>query len=138
MDASLRVAIFGKQGCDKCRTLQHRVEKILATGEWPEFEKAYCDIETEEGLVLFCRLECANPNRIPALAVLERDEQGAWRPMARTVPGAPDAVGGANRLYAYVGLQTDYSAQGKGVIPPAMIRAVLEEARALRAAAVTS
>jgi len=135
MDAPLRIAIFGKQGCDKCKTLQQRVDKLLAGGEWNDFEKSYHDVETEEGLVLFCRLECANPNRIPALAVMERDDTGAWRPMPRSVPGAPDPVGGASRLYAYVGLQTDYSPQGKGVITPAMIRAVLEEARAQRAAA---
>jgi len=113
--------------------LQQRVDKLLASGEWSDFEKSYHDVETEEGLVLFCRLECANPNRIPALVVMERDAAGVWQPLPRAEPGAPDAVCGASRLYSYIGLQTDYSGPGKGVISPAMICAVLEEARAQRA-----
>ena len=33
-----------------------------------------------------------------------------------------------SRLYQFVGLQTDYSEAGKGVISPKMIQAVLAEA----------
>lgn len=137
METPLRIAIFGKSGCEKCKILQHRVDRLLAGGEWPEFEKAYYDVETVDGLVQFCRMECINPGRIPALVVLRR-EAGGWRPLPRAKPGAPDPVCGSRRLYTHVGLQTDYSDEGKGLISPAMIRAVLEEARAALAAGASA
>ncbi len=137
MTQPLRIVIFGKQGCEKCKMLQQRVDKLLAGGEWSDFVKVYADVETEEGLVAFCRTECVNPNRIPALVVHEYDEvAGIWRPMPRTAPGAEDPICGASRLHTYIGLQTDYS--GSGVLSPKMIAAVLEEARAARAAGVAA
>ena len=36
----------------------------------------------------------------------------------------------AAKLYQHLGLQTDYTEAGKGVIPPKMIEAVLQQARA--------
>jgi len=127
-----RLVIFGKEGCEKCKVLQQRVDALLATGEWSDFEKVYADVETPEGLVAFCRTECVNPNRIPALVVHAWDAAaGRWEPLPRATPGAPDPVCGVSRLHTYVGIQTDYS--GTGVLSPKMIRAVLEEARALHA-----
>ncbi len=135
MSPTLRIVIFGKPGCDKCAVLRRRVESLLAGGGWEEFEMAYADVETEEGLAAFCRAECINPNRLPALLVMERAEvAGGWRPLPRR---KLDPTGIASRLYAYVGLQTDYSDEGRGVISPGMIRETLEEARAARMAPAT-
>ncbi len=128
MSAKLRVVVFGKAGCDKCAVLRKRVETLLGEPGWQDFEMAYLSVETEEGLAAFCRAECINPNRMPALLVMEpANVPGGWRPLARA---APDPSGGA-RLYAVVGLQTDYSEAGRGVLSPRAIRAELEEAQKL-------
>ena len=132
----LRIVIFGKRGCDKCKVLQQRVDALLAGGEWNDFEQVHADVETVDGLVAFCRAECVNPTQSPALLVTAGDaEAQSWQPLLRACPGAPDPVAGATRLHTYVGLQTDYSEAGRGVLPPKLIRAVLQEARQLRAAA---
>ena len=55
----------------------------------------------------------------------------AWaqgKPIRLIVPYAP---GGSSALYTWVGLQTDYSSVGRGVITPRMIEAVLRQAKAL-------
>jgi hypothetical protein len=44
-------------------------------------------------------------------------------------PNVQDPVCGTSRLYQYAGLQTDYSAAGRGVISPKMLKTVLEDAR---------
>ena len=46
MSKPFRVQVFGKAGCDKCRTLNQRLDKLLATEEWSQFDKQYCDVET--------------------------------------------------------------------------------------------
>ncbi len=119
--------VFGKAGCEKCGTLNQRLDKLLAKKEYVDFEKKYCDVETVAGLVSFSEAECVNPSRIPALLICRReDEQGEYVPVSNENPGAHDAICGKSKLYQYVGLQTDYS--GSGVITPKMMRAVLSEA----------
>ena len=135
MSATWRVVIFGKSGCDKCAFLRRRVEALLAEDGWSDFEMAYADVETEEGLAAFCRAECINPNRLPAMLVMERAAApGGWRPLARPASGPADPAAGVARLYTYVGLQTDYSEQGRGILSPKAIRSELEEARQCRTA----
>ena len=130
-DTSLRILVFGKHGCPKCKVLNKRIESLLKKDQWQDFEKQYCDIETEEGLVKFCKAECINPSRIPAFVVMRQDSDSEeYKPVSTIAPGCPDDVTGASKLYTYVGLQTDYSGTGKGVITPKMITRVLEEARA--------
>jgi len=100
--------------------------------KWQQFEKEYCDLGTVEGLVRFCRSECVNPSRIPAMLVTRRDpETGTYRPVENPTPRQPDGVCGTSKLYQYVGLQTDYSETGKGLITPNMIASVLEQALAV-------
>ena len=67
------VKVFGKDGCDKCKVLNRRLDTLLAQKEWADFEKQYCDVETEDGLVDFCNVECINPQRIPAMVVARRE-----------------------------------------------------------------
>ena len=57
------VAVFGKQGCDKCKVLKNRLKKILAEEPYADFELVYYDLGTIEGLVRFCRCEILNPQR---------------------------------------------------------------------------
>ena len=123
------IRIFGKDGCDKCDTLKGRIERMLKQDEWRDFDWSYFNVETEDGLVEFCEAECVNPQRIPALLVGARDENGAFCPIPVQKPAASDDVCGKSRLFQYLGLQTDYTAAGKGVLSPKMIKSVLEEAR---------
>jgi hypothetical protein len=131
MSAKYQIKVFGKQGCEKCHTLNQRLDKLLAKEEYGEFEKLYCDVESIDGLVAFAEAECINPARIPAMLIMEwSDSDDEYIPVATQQPGAADAVCKKAKLYQYLGLQTDYSKLGKGLITPKMIQSVLSEAAA--------
>lgn len=130
MEKTYKIQVFGKPGCDKCKTLNQRLDKILKKDEWSDFGKEYCDMETVDGLIAFASAECINPQRIPALIVTRKQDATArYAPVAvRNPQQTPDPVCGKAKLYQYVGMQTDYSAAGKGIISPKMITAILKEA----------
>ncbi len=129
MEKKYKVRLFGKKDCDKCAVLNSRLDKVLDQDQWQDFEKEYIDLETEEGLVGLCDAECINPQQIPALVVTQVDnESGCYKPVQRKKPGEPDDICKNSHLYQYVGLQTDYSSGGKGVISPQMITQVMSEA----------
>ena len=129
MAAKYQIRVFGKKGCDNSRTLNQRIDKLLAKNTYADVEKLYCDVETIDGLVAFSEAECINPSRIPAMLLAKWDpEADDYIPVGSKEPGAADPVCGKTRLYQYVGLQTDYSDVGKGVLSPRMIEAVLAEA----------
>ena len=128
MATQYQIRVFGKQGCDKCHTLNQRLDKLLAQKEYTAFDKLYCDVESIEGLVAFAEAECINPACIPAMLVTEWSESDdEYVPVASRQPGAKDAVCKKAKLYQYLGLQTDYSDTGKGLITPKMIQSVLAE-----------
>ncbi len=88
-------------------------------------------METEEGLIAFAEAECINPQQIPALLVTRRDEDsGHYDPLSNPSPGEFDEVCKKSKLYQYLGLRTDYSGVGRGVISPKMLTTVFNEARA--------
>ena len=121
-----QIRVFGKEGCDKCHTLNQRLDKLLVKDEFAAFEKQYCDVETIDGLVAFSEAECINPSRIPAMLITQWDaETEEFLPIQTRQPGAKDPVCKKSKLYQYLGLQTDYS--GSGVISPKMIKSVLAE-----------
>ncbi len=129
MSTKYRVHVFGKKGCDKCSVLNQRIDKLLEKEEWSAFEKHYNDVETETGLVAFAEAECINPQRIPAMMVLqENTETGEFEPVPNPSPDTPDPLFKKSKLYQYIGVQTDYSDLGRGVISPKMIKKCLEEA----------
>lgn len=131
MTKPYRVRVFGKAGCQKCDMLKRRLGKLLSNEAWSDFDQSYSDVESEEGLVTFCRAQCLNPSRIPALLIERRNEDtGQYELLANPSPGVGDAVFGASKLYQWLGLQTDYSDTGKGLITPKMLTDILEEARA--------
>ena len=130
MGSRFRVVVFGKAGCDKCKALNRRLDAILGKPGWQDFERVYCDLETEEGLVEFCNAECINPQRIPAFLVTQHSEQtGDYERLSGPPPGGQDGVCKKSRLHTWRGLQTDYSDLGRGLITPKMIETVLGEAR---------
>ncbi|OGV63668.1 MAG: hypothetical protein A2498_11565 [Lentisphaerae bacterium RIFOXYC12_FULL_60_16] len=128
MAKPFRIGVFGKKGCDKCAVLMDRLGRLLEKPEWNDFEIQYVDVESEDGLVQFAEAECINPQRIPAMIVF-RQEGGDYVPVPNAQPGAADLVCGKSRLFQYLGLQTDYSDEGKGVLTPKMIRFVLDAVR---------
>lgn len=125
---TLQIEVFGKAGCQKCKILNSRLDTLLKKPEWEAFRKVYHDIETEDGMVAFCQSECLNPQRIPALVIREVGEGGS-RHLPNPQPGEVDEVCQHSRLYQYLGLQTDYSTTGRGVLTPKMISAILYEAK---------
>jgi hypothetical protein len=128
MATQYQIRVFGKQGCDKCHTLNQRLDKLLSQDEYSAFDKLYCDVESIGGLVAFAEAECINPARIPAMLITEWSESDdEYVPVATQQPGAKDAVCKKAKLYQYLGLQTDYSELGKGLITPKMIQSVLAE-----------
>ena len=133
MAKKFQLTVFGKAGCEKCKVLNKRLDDLLAKPEWgDDFEKLYADAESEDGLVAFAKAECISPNRIPAVLVSKlNDTTGKYQPLANPAPGKVDAVLKKSKLYQYLGMQTDYTDEGKGLITPKMITALLEEARAL-------
>ena len=129
MSATYRVHVFGKSGCDKCAVLNQRVDKLLQKEPWKAFEKHYSDIETESGLVAFAEAECINPQRIPAMMIMKlNDETGEYDPVPNPTPGVNDSVFKKSKLFQHLGVQTDYTDTGRGVISPNMIKACLQEA----------
>ena len=131
MPRPFRVRVYGKAGCDKCAVLNQRLDRLLEQERWQDVDKEYCDILTEDGLVTFCETECINPQRIPAMVVTRwNDSEKEYEPISARNPGVTQPEFGKSHLYHYVGLQTDYSRTGRGVITPKMIQAVLDEAMA--------
>ncbi|MFH0881266.1 MAG: hypothetical protein V2A34_16260 [Lentisphaerota bacterium] len=124
------VRVFGKAGCDKCKVLNQRLDGLLEKQYEGEFQKEYFDVETEDGLVQFAQAECVNPQRIPAFLVGRVNEaNGRVDYLPNLKAGEPDEVCGQTRLFAYLGLQTDYTEAGRGVISSQMISRILDEAR---------
>ena len=124
MPSVFRIQVFGKPGCEKCAVLNQRLDKLLSTDRWRGFDKEYCSMETVEGLVAFAESECVNPQRIPALVVRKlNSETGEYELMP-----APATTGSKSHLHATLGLQTDYSDEGRGVISPKMLDSILQEA----------
>jgi len=129
MKKPYKIRVFGKPGCPKCKTLNQRLDKELLNEKWSDFDKEYCDVETVDGLVAFASAECINPQRIPAMLITRKEkDNGEYTPLPSRDPKPEDEVCGKSKLYQYVGLQTDYTPAGKGIISPKMITAVLEEA----------
>ena len=124
----LVVNVFGKEGCAKCKMLNQRLDKLLAEPAYASFRKEYTNVMSEEGLVKFCKAECLNPSRIPAMIVSKAGSDGKQHYLANPAPGDADPVCKKSRLYQFLGIQTDYSEEGKGVITPDMIKAILDEA----------
>jgi hypothetical protein len=80
-------------------------------------------------VVAFAEAEAMNPQRIPAMLVMRMNEaSGDYEPVPNPAPGTPHPVLKGSALYAFVGLQTDYTESGKGLITPKMISACLEAA----------
>ena len=125
----LTVNVFGKPGCAKCAMLNRRLDKMLAEDpRYARFHKEYHNVLSAEGLVEFCKRECLNPSRIPAMVISCADSEGKSHYLVNPDPDAFDSVCRHSKLYQFLGVQTDYSEEGKGIISPEMIKSILDEA----------
>ena len=125
----LTVNVFGKPGCAKCAMLNRRLDKMLAEDpRYARFHKEYHNVLSEEGLVEFCKSECLNPSRIPAMVISCADSEGKSHYLVNPDPDVFDSVCRHSKLYQFLGVQTDYSEEGKGIISPEMIKSILDEA----------
>ena len=128
MEKTYRITLFGKKGCDKCKVLNERIDGLLKTDSWQSFEKAYVDIASVDGLVSFVKTECLNPQRIPAFIVEKKGTDGGYKPIINPKSQTTEAL---LKPWRYVGVETDYSEKGRGVITPQMITSALEQAKTL-------
>jgi len=132
MNKEFLITVYGKAGCPKCTTLNKRLDKLLKKDKWQEFDKAYCDVESETGLVEFCKVECMSPNSIPGLTISILDkETKRYQKIRNKKPGRSDDLYKKSKLYTYLGIQTDYSESGRGLITPKMLEHLLSEALSL-------
>ena len=126
MEKTFQIHLFGKAGCEKCALLNKRVDQLLQEKQWQIFSKVYHDVETVQGLVAFCQIECMNPSCIPGLVISRKEPlDHQYRYLPRLFPKTLTTVE-KTLLYNRHGLQTDYSESGKGVIPPSLLKQMLE------------
>jgi hypothetical protein len=112
--SKLKVHVWGKHGCAKCKALLDRLNRMDTEGE---LDIEYHDILTVQGLAEFCRHGDINGNNIPAFTV-----EGDFTPLG--AEGWP--FPGSKPLYDEYGVCTDY--ETGGVMRPEMIKTVIENA----------
>lgn len=126
MTKQYRIKVYGKKGCDKCSVLKSRLAKLLESDKWQDFEMIDFDILTEDGLVSFVKEEVLNPQRIPSFLVQKRSENGEYENIINPEWRNNTSVA---EPFKFLGIETDYSSKGNGVITPKQIDAVLECAK---------
>jgi hypothetical protein len=121
-----QVAVFGKQGCDKCDLLKKRLGKLLEEAHYSDFEMEYFDLGTIEGLVRFSQSEVLNPQRIPSLMVFLRDpDDASGRPQPLHNLKKIGLTGDQkDEILTFLTLETDY--KDSGVLAPKAIREILD------------
>jgi hypothetical protein len=131
-----KAAVFGKQGCDKCDVLKRRLGKILQEETYAGFEMEYFDMGTIEGLIRFSQCEVLNPQRIPCLFVYRQVENknGAELRPVRCMKKVSTLNEEEAEIDTFLSLETDY--RSSGVITPAAIKEVLDQALSLQTAGV--
>ncbi|MGI6681026.1 MAG: hypothetical protein ACOX3T_06075 [Bdellovibrionota bacterium] len=127
MTKQYRIKVYGKRGCDKCGVLKSRLAKLLENEKWQDFEMIDYDILTEDGLVAFVKEEVLNPQRIPCFLVQKKNEKGDYINMIN--PAWKNNKSEAFEPFKFLGMETDYSPKGNGVIIPKQIDAILAQAR---------
>lgn len=129
MPKKFRIEVFGKPGCAKCALLNKRLDQMLAENRWKDFEKCYHNVETVDGLVAFAQTECMNPSRIPGFVIrVWNEERQTYDFVAQKSEPVQQGKKPNNFLSVYLGVETDYSEDGKGLLSPNLIQAVLQTA----------
>ena len=123
MTKQYRIKVYGKRGCNKCAILKSRLAKLLENEKWQDFEMMNYDILTEDGLVSFVKEEVLNPQRIPSFLIQKRNENGDFENMINTEWKTNKKEA---EPFKFIGIETDYSSKGNGVITPKQIDTVLE------------
>ena len=108
--------------------LNERLDSLLLTEQWQDFEKSYNDVESEDGMVGFAKAEVLNPQRIPSFYVEKLNERGTYEPLLNPEMNSSMSL---SRPWRYIGIETDYSESGRGIITPQMICEALGKAKEL-------
>lgn len=128
MTKQYRIKVYGKKGCNKCSILKSRLSKLLDEEKWQNFEMIDFDIMSEDGLVAFVKEEVLNPQRIPSFILQKRNENGEYEniinPLLKTNTSEAEP-------FRFLGIETDYSSKGNGIIRPKDIDEVMNTALAL-------
>ena len=111
------IQIYGKKNCPKCDSLKKRIHTLLKDNQYPDFQTAYYDVTTEEGLFQFAKAETINGQRIPALQIL-RYNQLSQKYEKILDPRKEEIKNGKLFIPVYLQLETDYSNPGQSVIKP--------------------
>ena len=124
MKEKYQIAVYGKEGCDKCVTLKGRVSKMLENREYKDFTLKYYDLKTIEGLVAYAKAETVNGQRIPSLQILKYNPgQNVYR---KIKDYRREQVINNKLFYpTYLQLETDYSNPLRAVIKPKDIKELL-------------
>ncbi len=125
MTKQFRIKVYGKKGCNKCSLLKGRLSKLLEEEKWQNFEMIDFDILTEDGLVAFVKEEVLNPQRIPCFVLQKRGNDGEYENILN--PEYSKGTGSESLPFRFLGIETDYSSKGNGIIKPSDIDAVLEK-----------
>jgi len=113
-----KINIYGKEGCQKCTALKSRIESMLKKNQkFNDFEMAYYDVKTIEGLIAYANAETVNGQRIPSLQILEMDSESNQYVKIRD-PRKEERKEGKLFVPTYLQLETDYSDPKKAVIKP--------------------
>jgi hypothetical protein len=128
MKGKYQIAVYGKEGCDKCVALKERIGKMLQNQEYRDFSLKYYDLTTIEGLVAYAKAETVNGQRIPSLQIMKynQDRQNYSKIKDRRKEKLIN-----NRLFypTYLQLETDYSDPQRAVIKPKDIKELLSLAK---------
>ncbi len=124
MKEKYQIAVYGKEGCDKCVALKGRISKMLENREYKDFTLKYYDLKTIEGLVAYAKAETVNGQRIPSLQILKYNPgQNVYRKIKDF--RREQVIN--NKLFfpTYLQLETDYSNPQRAVIKPKDIKELL-------------
>ena len=121
-----QIEMFGKDNCDKCKSLKNRIDKILEKEQLFEknFSIAYHNISTIEGLISFAKAQTVNGQRIPTIQISKYNAQTQKYEIIDD--NRPESYI-EDRLFVpiFLQLETDYSDEKRSVIKPKEIKGLL-------------
>jgi len=116
------IALYGKEGCAKCKSLLGRVSAILKQDRYQVFSLRYFDLSTRAGLVAMALGETVNGQRLPTLQIMRKTAEGLEK-----IRDPRREESRKDRLFVpvYLQLETDYSDPARSVIKPAEVEELM-------------
>jgi hypothetical protein len=126
------IVIYGKDGCDLCLRLKNEVSAgLIRENLDQQIGLDYQNLSTQEGMVAYAISETVNGQRIPALQLLQYDDDKAtYCKIPDPRPEYRDELTGELDVPVFLQLQTDYTARQPG-IKWQQVRELIERVRPL-------